>query len=134
MTLFRHWVADDFVRQAAQFCALMRDSYGVHLDYSPASVNLLDDLIDANFGPGSADDNAALIVSMGSYVGEVIIRSHGGCWRADEEFFHSPAVVIEGKFQTRTFPLSRVWKRFEYGPQHSLEAYYAEVRRTLACL
>ena len=132
MNPFRNWVAGDFQQQAAQFCDLARESYGLELDYSSSSLTQLDDLIDANFGPGSADDNAALIVASGAYVGEVVIRNHGGCWRADEEFFHSPAVVIEGKLQTHTFPLSRVWRRFEYGNQHSLEAYYREVARTLA--
>lgn len=134
MGLFSNWVAGDFQREAAEFCNLARESYGLELDYSPSTLNQLDDLIDHIFGPGSADDNAALIVAMGCYVGEVVLRAHGGQWRADEEFFHSPAVIIEGKLQTRTFPLSRVWRRFEYGSEQSLVAYYTDVRRTLARL
>jgi hypothetical protein len=87
-----------------------------------------------NFTAGAADDHPALIVSMGCYVGEVIVRTFGGQWQANEEFFKSPAVVIEGKLQTRTFPLSRVWRRFEYGAEQSLVDYFGEVRRTLADL
>lgn len=134
MNLFRTWVTGDFRREAAEFCALARESYGLDLDYSPGTLHQLDQLIDAKFGAQSADDNPALIVAMGCYVGEVIVRAHGGGWRADEELFHSPAVVIEGKLQTRTFPLSRVWKRFEYGREQSLEAYYGEVDQLLARL
>ena len=134
MNLFSHWTPGDFSREAAEFCALALHSYGLDLDYSPDTLRQLEVLLCERFNPGSADDNAALIVSMGCYVGEVILRSHGGRWQADEELFHSPAVVIEGKLQTRTFPLSRVWRRFEYGEGESLVNYYGDVRRTLSQL
>lgn len=134
MNPFRNWVAGDFHHHALEFCDLVSASYGLELDYSPGSLSQLDDLIDSNFGPGSADDHSSLIVGMGCYLGEVVIRNHGGAWHADEEFFRSPAVVIEGRLQTHTFPISRVWRRFEYGPEHSLVGYYGEVRRTLARL
>lgn len=134
MNLFSHWTPNDFTREAAEFCALALESYGLELDYSPDTIKKLEQFMNDNFDPGAADDNAALIVSMGCYVGEVIIRSHGGRWQADEEFFHSPAVIIEGKLQTHTFPLSRVWRRFEYGAGESLVAYYGDVCRTLARL
>ena len=134
MNLFGHWSPSDFIREAGEFCTMMQESYGLDLDYSPDSLRQLEQLIGAHFGPGSADANAALIVSMGCYVGEVIIRSHGGRWAPNEEFFNQPAVVIEGKLQTHTFPIGRVWKRFEYGNDQSLVAYYGEVQRTLARL
>lgn len=134
MNLFRNWATSDFQQQAAEFCLLARESYGLELDYTPATLTELDDLIEGQFGPRSADDNATLIVAMGCYVGEVLIHSHGGHWHAQEEFFHSPSVVMEGKLQTRTYPLSRVWKRFEYGSEHSLAVYYREVGDLLARL
>lgn len=134
MNPFRHWAVVDFEHHAADFRELVRTSYGLDLDYSPGSVGQLDDFVDIHFGPGSADDHSSLIVGMGCYLGEVVVRSHGGHWSADEEFFHSPAVVIAGKLETRTFPLSRVWRRFEYGPEQSLVAYYGDLRRTLARL
>ncbi|MBI4467257.1 MAG: hypothetical protein HY656_07515 [Acidobacteria bacterium] len=134
MNPFENWVASDFREHAVNFCDLARVAYGLELDFSAGTLAQLDDLIDLNFAPGSADDHSDLIVGMGCYLGEVVIHNHGGGWHADEEFFHSPAVVIEGKLQTRTFPLSRVWRRFEYGPEHSLVAYYSEVCRTLARL
>ncbi|HXE75362.1 MAG TPA: hypothetical protein VNN18_06985 [Candidatus Xenobia bacterium] len=130
--LFRNWVAGDFRREASEFCLVAQERFGLELNYSPDSLSELDNLIDAEFGPGSADDNAALIVQMGSYVGEVVLRAFGGVWRADEELFHSPAIIIEGRLQARTFPLSRVWQRFEYGDEKSLVAYYDELTRTVA--
>ncbi|MFQ5724227.1 MAG: hypothetical protein ACE5G6_07005 [Terriglobia bacterium] len=132
MNPFVNWRAGDFQHQAGEFCEFARATYGLDLDYAQGTVSQLEEFIDSNFGPGSADQNAALIVGMGCYLGEVIIRHHGGTWHADEEYFRSPAVVIEGKLQTHTFPLSRVWQRFEYGPERSLTAYYSEVRRTLS--
>ena len=131
MNPFQNWAPGDFQQHAADFCELARDSYGMELDYSPATLTHLEAMLEAQFHPGSADDNSTLIVGMGCYVGEVIIHTHGGHWSADEEHFHSPAVVVEAKLQLRTFPFSRVWKRFEYGNEHSLEAYYTEVRGLL---
>src|SRR3989304_4714248 len=130
MNPFEGWAAGDFRPHAVEFCALARDAYGLELDSSPGTLGRLDDLIDSNFGPGSADQNSNLIVGMGCYLGEVVIRAHGGAWGAGGGVLPPAAVVIEGKLQTRTFPLSRVWRRFEYGIEHSLVAYYGDVRRT----
>lgn len=134
MNLFGHWKPADFEREAAEFLLLAQSDYGLDLDYTPDTLRQLEEVLEERFAQGSADENAALIVSMGCYVGEVLVRTFGGRWSADEEFFHSPAVVIEGRLQTHTFPLSRVWRRFEYGSQHSLVDYYGEVRNTLATL
>ena len=130
--LFRNWVASDFQREAGEFCLVAQERFSLDLNYSPNTLSQLDDLIDSEFGPGSADDNSALIVQMGSYVGEVVLRAFGGAWRADEELFHSPAIIIQGRLQARTFPLSRVWQRFEFGEEKSLVAYYDELTRTVA--
>ena len=134
MNPFRHWAAVDFEHHAAEFCELVRSGFGLELDYSPGTLGQLDDFVDTHCGSGSADDHSTLIVGMGCYLGEVVIRNHGGHWSADEEFFHSPAVVIAGKLETRAFTLSRVWRRFEYGTEQSLVAYYGDLRRTLARL
>jgi len=132
VNLFRNWGASDFQREAGEFCLVAQERFGLDLNYSPDTLSQLDNLIETEFGPGSADDNAALIVQMGSYVGEVVLRAFGGAWRADEELFHSPAIIIEGRLQARTFPLSRVWQRFEFGDEKSLVAYYDELTRTVA--
>jgi hypothetical protein len=134
MGLFQGWAPGDFEQKAADFCLQARDTYNLELDYTARSLQPLDEMITVYFGPGSADDNPHLIVSIGCYVGEVVIRTLGGAWNPDEEFFHSPAVIIPGKLQTRTFPLSRVWRRFEYGTAHSLPDYYNDVCKTLARL
>lgn len=134
MNLFRHWTPGNFREQAQNFCALARQRYQIELDFSPLSLGRLEEWLENDFAPGSADDNATLIVTLGCYLGEVVVRNLAGTWRADEEFFHSPAVIIEGKLQTRTFPLSRVWKRFEYGNEHSLVDYYESLLRTLGRL
>ena len=100
MNLFRNWTTADFEREADEFCKLAFYNYGVELDYTPDTVRQLENIMAENFAAGAADDHPALIVSMGCYVGEVIVRTFGGQWQANEEFFKSPAVVIEGKLQT----------------------------------
>src|SRR3989338_6950415 len=90
MNPFEGWAAGDFRHHAVEFCALARDAYGLELDFSPCTRGRLDDLIGSNFGPGSADQNSNLIVGMGCYLGEVVIRAHGGASRGAGGGFHPP--------------------------------------------
>ncbi len=77
MGLFSQWAPSDFQEQAAEFCHLARETYQLDLDYSAHSLQKLDEMINVYFGPGSADDNAHLIVAMGCYVGEVVMSAGG---------------------------------------------------------
>ncbi|HEU4424536.1 MAG TPA: hypothetical protein VFR67_18565 [Pilimelia sp.] len=68
-----------------------------------------------------ADVMHSMIMSMGAYLGELIVRASGGRWGYDAELRQA---VIETGDGVVGWPHNKVAKRFEQGPQHSLYQYY----------
>lgn len=94
---------DEYTEQAEELSEFWSE---YDLDFTPASLDRLDDLVDAqwekerftdvDFG-GDDFDSAAfsgIVVQLGSYLGEVLVRNLDAEW-ADTEAF-GPAVVVRG--------------------------------------
>jgi hypothetical protein len=108
--------ADAFVKSAA--------SNGVPwLDYSPESAIRLDALI-AEWWPAdpAKDSYESMVPAMGAYLGEVLVLHTGARWIRDP----SDGYGVERNGQV-VFPLSKVSKRFELGPDQSLAQFYREI-------
>ena len=62
---------------------LARDEYDAELDLSPASLELVDALIDSLREEGRDGEEAAeVLFVLGCYLGEVMVRQLGGAWVA----------------------------------------------------
>ena len=118
-------------RLASDVALMAREGAGVLLDYSPASLALLDRIIDAirREGPPTEAVPAALL-GFGAYVGEVLVRGAGAQWT---DFDPDQRRFFEQPFGIRT-PDGRVWdplgravKRYHNGPQESLHLFYLSV-------
>ena len=97
-------VRADHADTAVEFAAF----WGEHdLDFSPASLSRLDDLVDAEwdddrfaetaFGSDASFDDRAftsVVRELGGYFGEVLVRELGGEWT--DETDHEAAVVVGG--------------------------------------
>jgi hypothetical protein len=108
--------ADAFVKSAG--------SNGVTwLDYSPKSAMRLDELID-EWWPASPqkDTYESMVPAMGAYVGETLAQQTGAHWIRDSK--EGYGVEFRGQV---AFPMSRVSKRFELGPEHSIAQFYREI-------
>jgi hypothetical protein len=92
------------------------------LDYTPASVMLLDDLI-AAWWPATPEKGTyeSMIPAMGAYVGEVLVREAGGRWIRDPG--EGYAVDLGGRI---VFPMKQIAGRFELGAAQSIGRFYAE--------
>ena len=102
-------IADEFVRDSGASDLL---------DYTVESVANLEVLIDEMVAaaPAAAVDER-LGLSMGAYVGEVVVRhSSSAFWAYDRE--RRTAVVQSAEFDA--FPAYKVSKRITIGPEHSL--------------
>ncbi len=115
---------DRYGKEAEIFADIMRDlAPEVNLDYSPKSLENLDEFISKRFGPpGSAFVGDALMIGMGCYVGEVIIRNIGGYWSK----LGKPEINEVNGIQA-IFPIQKVVKRFRNGSIDSLPFYYATI-------
>jgi hypothetical protein len=109
-------LADAFVQGAAD--------EGHRFTYELECVGRLDPLVDlflqSRPSPEVVDSMA---MSMGAFVGELILRFGGGRWTYVPEA-GSPAVQTGSRYVC--FPLNKVGKRLTVGPEHSI-AQFVEV-------
>ena len=70
---------------------------GIHLGWDEADAERLDDLADefVSWDP-SEDVRHSMVLAMGAYLGELIVRNGGGRWRYDEAQ-QAAAVEVRGE-------------------------------------
>lgn len=115
-------MADQFVRMTAQ-------RLGVRLDYSPASLDAVDDAVDKIKATGvSEQDASGMVYAVGCYVGEVLVRHAGGEWcptaSLGMERVCSWPVVVKMRTGAGANPIGKAFKRFRNGPGDSLAFFY----------
>ncbi|MER6978501.1 hypothetical protein [Streptomyces carpinensis] len=114
---------------AAAFVARATARNRLPLDYSVASLRLVDFLVDG-LRKGGADRERARepLFALGAYVGEVLVRRAGAVWvdldAAQRACFGQPVGVRmpDGRVWN---PLGKVRNRFEVGgPDESLQTFW----------
>ncbi|CAG0931393.1 hypothetical protein TFLX_02134 [Thermoflexales bacterium] len=115
-----------FSQEAQTFVSIMHDlAPALSLDYTAQSIQALEQFIAQTFDPpGSRYVGDSLIIGLGCYVGEVIVRLLGGRWSVEGK----PEINGLGQIQA-VFPLEKVKKRFQNGSEDSLISYWATVER-----
>jgi hypothetical protein len=114
--------AEDMVGPAAEIS-------GVDLDYSVASLQAVDDIVERMRQDGCTSDQLGeTLFGFGCYVGEVFVRHAGGKWRdaaetAMAKFAGFPLVIELGKDHFCN-PIGKVFKRLENGEEDSLPYFY----------
>ena len=109
-----------YQQDATAFVGIMGDmASDLILDYSVESIQRLDQFITENFAPPATNVGESLIHGIGCYVGEVIIRHLGGRWDQDGK----PQIHGIGCVEA-ILPLEKAARRFQVGPQESLNWYY----------
>lgn len=68
-----------------------------------------------------AEYQHSMIMAMGAYLGELLVRHGGGRWAYDAG---QQAAAVEMPNGLRAYPHNKVAKRLERGPEHSLSAFY----------
>jgi hypothetical protein len=97
---------------------------GDHFDYAVENAARLDALVDLFRRSQPSDDVVqSMAVSMGAYVGELIVRNGGGSWTHVPEG-DAPGVRLTSGLVC--FPLNKVAKRITIGSAHSI-AQFVEV-------
>lgn len=113
--------------------ALARDDYDAELDLSPASLEVVDALIDSLREEGRDGEEAAeALFVLGCYVGEVMVRQLGGAWVATSRSSLRgvspwPMVVALGDGSAWD-AIGKAYKRLELGDSEYLPAFYEMAR------
>ncbi|GLW44938.1 hypothetical protein Stsp02_06000 [Streptomyces sp. NBRC 14336] len=114
---------------AADFVTRVTARGRLPLDYSVASLRVVDFLLDGLRKGGADPDRAAeTLLGLGAYVGEVLVRRAGARWvdcdERQRDLFGQPVGVRmpDGRVWN---PLGKVRNRFESGaPEDSLRTFY----------
>lgn len=112
---------------AADIAAAAQEISGVSVDYTPQSLALVDDILEDMRDDGPpAEAVAETLFGFGCYVGEVMTRHGGGVWVAPpagmEDMFGFPlGISLPDGYAS---PISKVFKRYENGPEDSLVYFY----------
>lgn len=114
---------------AAEHVRVVRRLTGIDLDYSPASLEICDRLVDEAWADGGPAKPDAVINLFGAYLGEVILRNLGGRWDVDEKFGICVAGI--GNIGGRVLPLIQAGRRFVQGRDALLSSYYRSVADVL---
>jgi hypothetical protein len=112
---------------------LAKESFGVALDFTPASIRALDEAMNpVRTGElEELDDEAVedIALGLGLYVGEVVVRNLGGRWAIAEEP-PSPRLVGLPGIEWLD-PVGRMEKRLVEGEAASLVDWYQAIERRI---
>ena len=116
-------------RFAAEMIAPAAEISGATLDYSVASLQAVDEIVEGmRQASCTVDQVGETLFGFGCYVGEVLVRQAGGKWRTASEtamgtFAGFPMVVELGE-ERFCNPIGKVFKRLEHGEEDNLPYFY----------
>lgn len=118
---------------AAEAVRVAAAEHGSKLDYSPASIDTLESILD-RLAPTPESDLEWLTKLWGSYFGEVFRRRYPSEWTMSEypgAKFSVPTLEIGG---SRIYPLLKVQRRLTMGESESLVTFTEMARKRLDTL
>ncbi|WP_430381159.1 hypothetical protein [Streptomyces actuosus] len=121
--------ARDMRPGAAAFVARLTARQPLPLDYTVASLRVVDFLLDGLRKGGADREGAAgTLFGLGAYVGEVLVRHAGAVWvdlDADQRAYFGQPVGVRMPDGRVWNPLGKVVNRFASGsPDDSLRTFY----------
>ena len=126
-------LAEDMEAHARHAVELAKTRFQATLDYGTESLQVLETLFDrveyAMPDPESKETLGLLTRLLGSYLGEVIRRKHGGEWIIWTDK-HGKTMALQVGDAT-IFTHNKVKKRLERGPEHNIWSYYQGVLASL---
>jgi hypothetical protein len=116
---------------AADAVATVREGARIRLDYTPASLALVDRIIDGIRREGPPEEALLpFLTGFGAYTGQVLVRGIGAQWvdfdPAQRDIFGQPFGIRtrDGRVWN---PLGKAVKRYRNGAEDSLRLFYLSV-------
>jgi hypothetical protein len=115
--------------------AFLEEKFGFRLPYTPASLIVVDAIIDKVRETGAAEEQAlSVLAGLGCYVGEVFVRHVRATWRSASEMGMSASsrlgVVLALPGPKGWDPIGAVFERFSRGTASLPRLYEALVTPT----
>src|SRR5262245_6273215 len=110
----------DFLRDKAQkLVDICRDQLGVTLDFDRAGVEWLDAYLGRLRTQLAPERFDGIAVTAGCFLGECILRTHGGEW-----IDHANGYGIRSTDGSIAFPITKALKRVENGEVDSIVSFF----------
>ena len=116
-------------REAAELVRFARTELGVQLDWSDASITQIERLAvalgkDLRREGGKLSEVEGLVRLLGSYVGEVYRRNHGGSWGEAKVGGQHRIALRPTRGDTLLWPAERIRQRLRQGAGGGLATHY----------
>jgi hypothetical protein len=95
----------------------------LNLNFDEPSIKVLEGFIERQRERMGEKGIDGLINTLGSYLGECIIRNYGGHWENDTD--GSPYIQFDEK--NGSYPFSKVRKQFKNGLEDSIYSFYTQI-------
>lgn len=116
---------DSAPRFAAAIVEAADDISGVQLDYTPASIDLVEDIVDGFRTDGATgEEMAESLVAFGCYIGEILTRYAGGAWHHTADVLSVAPLVVQLPDVRECRPIDWVFRRLEAGADISIRELY----------
>lgn len=96
------------------------------LDYDTESVKFIEGFIERQRNSFDNEQRKGLVNSIGSFVGQCVIRNYGGHWQVDQE---TEAICVAFDDKNKIFPIAKAAKQFENGLEDSVYSFYTCIPR-----
>ncbi|HMU46931.1 MAG TPA: hypothetical protein PKC72_11210 [Chitinophagaceae bacterium] len=93
----------------------------LNLDYDTKSVKYIEEFIERQRNNFDSEQSQGLVNSIGSFVGQCIIKNYGGHWQVDPD---TQAACITLDDNNKIFPFAKTAKQFENGLEDSVYSFY----------
>lgn len=93
----------------------------LNLDYDTKSVKFVEEFIERQRNNFDSEQRKGLVNSIGSFVGQCVIKNYGGHWQVDQD---TQAVCVALDDKNKIFPFAKTAKQFENGLEDSIYSFY----------
>lgn len=94
----------------------------LNLDYDSKSVKFIEEFIERQRNSFDSTQREGLVNSIGSFIGQCIIKNYGGHWQVDKD---TKAVCVALNEKNKIFPFAKTAKQFENGLEDSVYSFYS---------
>lgn len=117
---------EEDIPKAAEWVVNALNGSGYKADYTLESMKEVDRFFDEQSGPDgilAKGNRGSILFSLGSYVGQTVIRLHGGRWITDDSDPQGEInIAVETAHGVTIWPVIRCMKRYRNGAEDSVYA------------
>jgi len=117
---------EEDIPKAAEWVVNALNASGYKADYTLESMKEIDRFFDEQCGPEGILEKynrGWILFSLGSYIGQTVIRLHGGKWITNDDDPEGEInIAVETVEGVTMWPVIRCMKRYKNGPEDSVYA------------